>query len=149
MRKKQEHSNMNVESIFEEAIEKDDRDRLEKSIELVLNEWLYFFMWEKPGKNTPVSSKNIVSIITTGKDNPISIPLIKDSQGGLGVLYFTQELAVKSAEFNCKVGKMKGREALAMFKGLAGVDAVAIQSTNEYNVRMPIPEIERVLKAYA
>jgi hypothetical protein len=140
---------MNVESLFEEAIMKDDRDQLERSIELVMNEWLYFFMWEKPGKNTPASSENVVSIITTGKDNPISIPLIKDAEGGLGVLYFTQELAAKSAEFNCKVGKMKGRRALAMFKDLAGVDAVAIQSTNEYNVRIPIPEIERVLEAYA
>ena len=106
-------------------------------------------MWEKPRINTTVSSENVVSIITTGKDNPISILLIKDSQGGLGVLYFTQELAVESAEFNCKVGKMKGRNALAMFKDLAGFDAVAIQSTNEYNVRIPIPEIERVLEAYA
>jgi len=110
---------------------------------------LYFFMWEKPGTDTPVSSENVVSIITTGKDNPISIPLIKDSQGVTGVLYFTQEMAVKCAEFNCKIAKMKGRKALAMFKDLAGVDAVAIQSTNEYNVRIPIPEIERVLETYA
>jgi len=78
---------MNVESIFEDAIERDDRDQLEKSIELVLDEWLYFFMWERGEKNTPVSSGNVVSIITTGKDNPIFIPLIKDEEGGLGVLY--------------------------------------------------------------
>ena len=140
---------MNAESLFEEAIKKDDFVKLEKSIKLVLDEWLYFFMWEKEGKDTPVSTENVVSVISVGKDNPISIPLIKDDQGGLGVLYFTQELAVKSAEFNCKVGKMKGRNALAMFKGMAGVDSVAIQSTNEYHVRMPLQEIERVLKTYA
>ena len=140
---------MNVESLFEEAIIQYDRDNLEKSIELVLDEWLYFFMWEKEGKNTPVSSGNVVSIITSGKENPVSIPLIKDKQGAFGVLYFTKQLAVESAEFNCKVGQMKGRKALAMFKGMAGVDAVAIQSTNQYNVRIPISEIERVLETYA
>jgi len=106
-------------------------------------------MWEKDGRNTPASSGNVVSVITTGKDNPVSIPLISNKQGTLGVLYFTKQLAVSSAEFNCIVAKMKGRKALAMFKGMAGVDAVAIQSTNQYNVRIPLSEIERVLDSYA
>ena len=140
---------MNVEDLFEEAIEQDDRDLLEKAIELLLDEWLYFFMWEKDGIDTPASSGNVVRVITTGKDNPISIPLISNKQSTLGVLYFTNQLAVNSAEFNCKVGKMKGRKALAMFKDIAGVDAVAIQSTNQYNVRLPLSEIERVLDSYA
>ena len=59
---------MNTESLFEEAIKKDDFVKLEKSIKLVLDEWLYFFMWEKEGKDTPVSTENVVSVISVGKD---------------------------------------------------------------------------------
>ena len=91
---------MNTEGLFEEAIEQHDGEKLESSIELVLDEWMYFFMWEKDGTDTPVSTENVVSIITTGKDNPVSIPLIEDSHGKLGVLYFTQKLCLLSFNFS-------------------------------------------------
>ena len=139
---------MTPETLFDESVETDDDDKLEKSIELVMEEWVYFFIFEKEGMNTPVSTDKVDYIITTSKENPINIPLIKDDNGVNGVIYFTSEFAVKSAEFNCKVAKMKGSKALQLFLDQSAIDAVYLQSSNN-NVHIPKNEIRRLLATYA
>lgn len=134
----------NAEALFDESIASDDNEKLEKSVQLTLDEWVYFFMFERDGRNTPVSTKGIEYIVPTGKEYPINIPLVKDSNGVNGVIYFTLEFAIKSAEFNCKIGKMKGNNALKMFLRLSDLDAVYLQSSN-YHVRISKPEMRRFL----
>lgn len=136
---------MNTETLFEEAIKLSDHKQLGRSIRLLLDEWVYFFILDKPGSNTSVSNDSVTYIITTGKDNPIIIPCIDDGEDTLGVLYFTEELAIKMAEFDCKVGKMKCRKALEMMMSTSDITAVVLQSTNQYNVRMYNEDIDRFL----
>ena len=72
-----------------------------------MSRWVFFLLLEKKGQDTPISSGNIEHIISTGKANPINIPTINDENGNNGVIYTNSDLAVKSAEFKCKIGKMK------------------------------------------
>lgn len=134
--------------LFEEAVSENDSRKLEEFLELLMNEWVYFFLFEADGKNTPASSGNVERIISTGKDNPINIPAINDENGNNGVLYTNRELAVNSAEFTCKVGKMKGVKAFEMFLGVSSIDAVYVQSNN-CNVHIPKNEIERLVAGNA
>ena len=60
----------------------------------------------------------------TSKDNPILIPMIENTHGCNGVVYTNPALAIKSAEFNCKIGKLRGRDAFKMFYGLNDLDRV-------------------------
>lgn len=136
---------MTTEALFEQAIELSDHKQLGRSIRLLLDEWVYFFILDTPDSNTPVSTDNVTYIITTGKDNPINIPCIGDGKDWLGVLYFTKELAIKMAEFDCKVAKMKCRKALEMMRNNSDITAVVLQSTNQYNVRMYNEDIDRFL----
>lgn len=139
---------MTPEALFDESVDTDNEVKLEKSIELTMGAWVYFFIFEKEGVNTPVSTDKVDYIITTSKENPINIPLIKDSSGVNGVIYFTSEIAVKFAEFNCRVAKMKGKKALQLFLDLSAIDAVYLQSDYN-NVRIPKNEIRRLLATYA
>ncbi|MCJ8314901.1 MAG: hypothetical protein HRU38_22360 [Saccharospirillaceae bacterium] len=135
---------MKLEKLFEDAVNENDTNKLEEFLQLLMGEWVYFFLFETDGKDTPVSSENITYIISTGKDNPINIPLMNDENGCSGVIYTNSELAVNSAEFNCKVGKMKGVKAFELFLNLSIIDAVYVQS-NSCNVHIPKTEIKRLL----
>lgn len=138
---------MAAESLFDESIAEDNEEKLQKSLQLIMREWVYFFFFEKEGVNTPASTSKVAHVIVTGKDNPINVPLIQNSDGTCGVIYFTGEFAVKSAEFNCRVAKMKGRKALELFYGMPVIDAVCLQSEKNY-LRISKPQIGRLLGNY-
>ena len=135
---------MKLEKLFEDAVDENDSNKLEEFLQILMGEWVYFFLFETGGKDTPVSTENITHIISTGKDNPINIPFINDENGNSGVIYTNSELAVKSAEFNCKVGKMKGIKTFELFLNVPVIDAVYVQS-NSCNVHIPKTEIKRLL----
>lgn len=139
---------MDLEKLFEEAIDEDDSEKLERFLKLLMGRWVYFFLLETDGKDTPISSGNVEYIITTGKDNPINIPTINDENGNHGVIYTNGDLAVNSAEFHCKVGKMRGIKAFEMFRDISSIDAVYVQSTT-CNVRIPQNEIRRLIAGTA
>lgn len=139
---------MNIEKLFEEAIEENDSIKLKEFLDVLMGRWVFFFLLEKEGKDTPISSSNVEHIISTGKNNPINIPTIDDENGNNGVIYTNSDLAVKSAEFKCKVGKMKGVKAFEMFRDIASINAVYVQS-DTCNVRIPKKEIERLITSYA
>lgn len=113
--------------MLEEIIIDYDPAKVDKLFESLQDHWLYFFFNEPEGKNTRPGEGNVVVILQTDKENPIIVPLIKNEDGCNGVLYTNSELAIKSAEFNCKIGKMKGKKAFNMFYGMKGVDSVFIQ----------------------
>ena len=87
----------------------------------------------------PVSSGNIVRTISVSKKNLARVPTIKTEDGIHGVLYTNRDLAINSAEFRCKVGKMKG-ESVSNVLWHAGIDAIYVQC-NTCNVRLPREKI--------
>ena len=135
---------MNAETLFDISIEEDNDEKLDESIQLAMDEWVYFFFNEKEGKNTPAGSGNVEQIIFTGKDNPIHIPLIKNEYGVNGVIYFTMEQAKRSVEFDCKIAKMRGHKALTLYYELEPIDAIYLQSSNNY-VRIPRAKMKNIL----
>ncbi len=139
---------MKLEKIFEDAVNENDSGKLEYFLGLLMNDWVYFFLFETAEKNTPISSGNIVHIISTGKNNPINIPTINDANGNNCVIYTNSELAVKLAETKCKVGKMKGVKAFEMFLSMSKIDAIYIQSNN-CNIHIPKNEIQRLVAGNA
>ncbi|WP_257274941.1 hypothetical protein, partial [Endozoicomonas sp. SESOKO4] len=94
---------MDLENLFEEAVDENDSEKLEKFLQLLMKEWVYFFLLETGGRDTPVSTDKVEHIITTGKDNPINVPTINNEDGSHGVIYTNMELALNCAEFRCKV----------------------------------------------
>jgi len=139
---------LDLEKLFDESVEEKDTEKLESFLGILMDSWVYFFLLEIGGKDTPVSSGELTHIILTGKDNSINIPTINNEQGNSGIIYTNKELAVTSAEFNCKVGKMKGLEAFQMFLGISSIDAIYVQS-NTCNVHIPKKEINRIVERYA
>tara|TARA_R110001599_G_scaffold300915_1_gene506299 strand:+ start:88 stop:507 length:420 start_codon:yes stop_codon:yes gene_type:complete len=139
---------LKLEKLFEDAVNENDSGKLEEFLELLLDDWVYFFLFETEGKDAPISSDEITHIISTGKDNPINIPTINDENGNNGVIYTNSELTVNSAEFKCKVGKMKGVKAFEMFLGISSIDAVYVQSNN-CNVHISKNEIQRLVAGNA
>ena len=113
-----------------------------------MGRWVFFLILEKEGQDTPISSGNVEHIIFTGKNNPINIPTINDRNGNNGVIYTNSDLAVKSAEFKCRIGKMKGLKAFEMFRDIASINAVYVQS-GTCNVHITKREIERLVSSYA
>jgi len=94
----------------------------------ISDRWVYFFFNEMGGSDTKPGEGNVDVVFFSGKDNPMLIPLISNDQGVNGVVYTTLELAIESVEFNCKIGKMKGKDAFKMFYQTEQVDSVYIQS---------------------
>ena len=135
---------MSIEKLLEEAVYDGDLDKLEKFLELIMDEWVFFFLHESQGKNTPISSGNIERIISINKENPINLLTISNEAGNNGVIYTSSDLAVSLAEVDCKVGKMKGRKAFKMFLGIPDVDGVYIQATS-CNAHIPKNEIRKLV----
>jgi len=122
--------NMNTENLLDEIITEYDQDKVNILFELLDDEWLYFFFNEKNGTVASHRDKNIVKIVSVNKDNPITVPLIVNENGSNGVLYTNIDLAIKLAEFDCTVGKMKGKNVFDFYYGMENVDGVYIQGNS-------------------
>ena len=129
---KNEKQFMDIEELMVEIIDGDKSNKIELLFKTILDHWVYFFFNETEGSDTKPGKGNIDVVLFTSEDNPILIPLIENDQGTNGVVYTNSELAVKSAEFNCKVGKMKGKNAFKMFYEMKNIDSVFIQSNHGY-----------------
>ncbi len=123
---------MDLEKLLEEILNGDDKGKIDIFIEAILDHWVYFFFNETNGSDTKPGKGNVEVVLFTDKDNQIQVPLIDNDQGCNGVLYTSLDLAIRSAEFNCKVGKMRGRNAFKMFYGLKHLDSVYIQGDCGY-----------------
>ena len=86
---------MNIEKLFKEAVDENDSIKLKEFLDVLMNRWVFFFLLEKKGQDTPISSGNVEYIISTGKDNPINIATIYDENGNNGVIYTNIDLAIK------------------------------------------------------
>ena len=122
---------VNIDNLMKDIIDGEE-NKIDIFFESILDCWLYFFFNEKNGKDTKPGKGNVEVVLFTGKDNPILVPLVENEKGRNAILYTNSELAQRSVEFNCKIGKMKGRNALKMFHELTNVDSVFIQGNYGY-----------------
>ncbi len=134
-----------IENLLKEVINDQSEDKLNLLIDSLLIDWLYFYFIEKNGNDTKPSKGNIVSILTVSKEKPIDIPSIRNSDGNFGVLYTNREKVLKSAEFECKIGKMKGVNAFKMFNEIKDINFICIQG-NYGNIKISKKEIMRLAK---
>ncbi len=139
---------MDIEKAFNESVEQNDLEKIESLLEVLMDRWVYFFLFEAGEKDTPASSGTIVHTISTSKNNPINIPTINNEKGNSGVIYTNSNLAVRLAEFDCKVGKMKCVKAFEMFLGVSNIDGVFIQCET-CNLHIPKSEVKRLVSGHA
>ena len=118
---------MDVEKLLEEFIDSDDEDLLDSLLEAILDNWVYFHFNEPNGKDTKSSIGNMVVMLLVNKDNPILLPLVENELGRNGVIFTNSDVAIRLAQFDCKIGKMKGRKVLKMLFDLGNIDSVYIQ----------------------
>jgi len=134
-----------IESLLKDVVDTQSEEKLNLLIDSLLIDWLYFYFIEKNGCDTKPSKDNIVAILTVSKEKPINIPTILNSDGNFGVLYTNREKALKSAEFECKIGKMKGVKAFEMFNDIEDINFICIQG--DYgNIKITKEEFMRLAK---
>ena len=117
---------MDIEKLLQEVIESDGNNKIDIFKEAIVDHWVYFFFNEVNGADTKPGKGNVEVVIFTSKENPIMVPLVENETGCSGVLYTNSDLAVSSAEFDCKVAKMRGRRAFKLFYELKNVDGIYI-----------------------
>jgi len=112
-----ERSFVDIEKLFEQVIESNDDQCANLLFEALLDHWVYFYFHETNGRDTKPGKDNVDVVLFTSKDNPINIPMVENELGRNGVIYTNSDLAIRSAEFECKIGKKKGKSALEMLYG--------------------------------
>ena len=119
---------MDIEELFEEIIDSDDSNNESQLFHALLDHWVYFYFHETNGKDTKPGKGNVDVVIFTGKDNPINVPMVENELGRNGVVYTNSELALRMAQFHCKVGKMRGINAFRMFYAVKEFGGLYIQA---------------------
>ena len=119
---------MDIEKLFEEVIESNDDNIANHLFDAVLDSWVYFYFHETNGKDTKPGKGNVDVVIFTDKDNPINVPLVENESGRNGVVYTNSDLALRMAEFDCKIGKMRGINAFQMLLATRDFGGLYIQA---------------------
>ncbi len=119
---------MDIEKLFEEVIESNDDHLANQFFDALLGSWVYLYFHETNGKDTKPGEGNVDVVIFTGKDNPINVPMVENESGRNGVVYTNSNLAIRMAEFNCKIGKMKGIDAFEMLRDTKDFAGLYIQA---------------------
>lgn len=119
---------MDIEKLIEKAIESNDDYIANHLFDALLDSWVYFYFHETNGKDTKPGKGNVDVVVFTGKDNPINVPMVENESGRNGVVYTNSDLALRMAEFNCKIGKMKGINAFKMLSATINFGGLYIQA---------------------
>ena len=119
---------MDIEKLFEEVIESNDDNIANHLFDALLDSWVYFYFHETNGKDTKPGKGNVDVVIFTDKDNPINVPLVENESGRNGVVYTNSDLALRMAEFDCKIGKMRGINAFQMLLATRDFGGLYIQA---------------------
>lgn len=110
-----ERKGVDIENLFEKVIGSEECLNENILYDALLGKWVYFYFHESNGKDTKPGIGNVDVVIFTGENNPINVPMVENEFGRNGVLYTNFDLALRMAEFDCKVGKMRGINAFQMF----------------------------------
>jgi len=119
---------VNIEKLFEEIIESDDSTNEQHLFVTLLEHWVYFYFHETNGKDTKPGRGNVEIVIFTGKDNQINVPMVENELGRNAVVYTNSDLALRMAQFDCKVAKMRGINAFEMFYATKEFGGLYIQA---------------------
>jgi hypothetical protein len=119
---------VDIEKLFEEVIESIDDNIANHLFDAVLDSWVYFYFHETNGKDTKPGKGNVDVVIFTDKDNPINVPMVENESGRNGVVYTNSDLALRVAEFDCKIGKMRGINAFQMLLATRDFGGLYIQA---------------------
>jgi len=119
---------VDIEKLIEEVIESNDDHIANHLFNALLDSWVYFYFHETNGKDTKPGKGNVDVVIFTGKDNPINVPMVENEYGRNGVVYTNSDLALRMAEFNCKIGKMKGINAFKMLSATINFSGLYVQA---------------------
>jgi hypothetical protein len=117
---------VDIEKLIEDVIESDKNEA--EFFDMLLENWVYFYFHETNGRDTKPSKENVDVVIFTGKDNPINLPMVENELGRNGVIYTNSDLALRVAEFSCKVGKMRGLNAIKMLYATKDFGGLYIQA---------------------
>jgi hypothetical protein len=123
---------VDIEKLLQKIIDGEDSKKLDEFIDAILDHWVYFYFHETSGSDTKPGAGNVDVVLFTSKNNPISVPMVEDELGRNAVVYTNSDLALRSAKFNCKIAKMRGKNAFEMFYGLKGVNSIYIQGNFGY-----------------
>ena len=135
---------MDIEILFEEIIESGNDERSIQLFEALLERWVYFYFHETDGKDTKPGKGNVDVVIFTGKDNPINLPMIENELGRNGVVYTNSDLALRLAEFDCKVAKMRGINAFEMLYATKEFGGLYIQA-NYGHIHLNKPKVAEII----
>jgi hypothetical protein len=119
---------VDIEVLFEDIIESGNDEKASHLFEALLDHWVYFYFHETNNKDTKPGKGNVDVVIFTGKHNPINVPMVENELGRNGVVYTNSDLALRSAKFDCKVGKMRGVNAFEMFYATKDFGGLYIQA---------------------
>jgi len=119
---------VDIEKLFEEVIESNDDNIANHLFDALLDSWVYFYFHETNGKDTKPGKGNVDVVIFTDKDNPINVPMVENESGRNGVVYTNSDLALRMAEFDCKIGKMRGINAFQMLLATRDFGGLYIQA---------------------
>ena len=118
---------VDIEKLMEEVIDGNDDELLESFYEALLDHWVYFHFNEHLDRDTKPGQGNVEVVLFVDRDNPIHLPLVENEHGLHGVVFTNSDLAIHLAEFNCKVGKMRGKNAFRLFSDIENLSSVYIQ----------------------
>lgn len=119
---------MNIEKLFEAIIESGDSTNEKHLFVALLEHWVYFYFHETNGKDTKPGKGNVEAVIFTGKDNQINVPMVENELGRNAVVYTNSDLALRMAQVDCKVAKMRGINAFEMFYAIKEFGGLYIQA---------------------
>jgi len=139
---------MSIENLLAEIIDEYDHKKVDTLFKKLSRSWVFFFFFEQKGKNTSLGTGNATNVLQIDKENPINIPIIENKEGCFGVIYTNSDLALRSAEFQCKIGKLKGIDAFEFFLDIEKLDSVFIQG-EAGNILPRRKDLEKYVANYA
>jgi hypothetical protein len=116
---------MNIDSLIDKIVKDHNKSDYELCLKLISNIKLYFFVIDD-GTFSAVDE-----IVFSGKDRPVSLPIIKDNCKNISVLYTSKELALKHIQKGFRVSyTIKGIDAIKFQYSSKDVNEIVLQGNN-------------------
>ena len=123
---------MDIEKLIGNIVDSDSNQVEDYFFEVLSEHWVYFYFNEASGNDTKPGNGNVDVVVFPGKDNPINLPMVENELGQNGVIYTSLDLALRLSKIECKIGKMKGKNALKMLYELEGFGGLYIQADSGF-----------------
>lgn len=116
---------MSIDSLIDKIINYQNETDYKELLESILKVKLYFYVIDD-GTFTGLDE-----VVTTSKDRPVSIPIIKKNSKTISVLYTSKKLAEESIQEGFKISHTtKGIDAVKFQYAAKDVDEIVLQGKN-------------------